>query len=381
MKTLLSLTLIVVALVPFFLYAPTEDASPVPLSAVAPPLPQRHEVVVQNPVKQAPQPAGRKAPLFTTPKKEHDYLALFPKTTSSNVNSLKDTVQFYDEGDMPTIYQVWDQGARSGFMRVRGGQQTANLEFPWANPAGTVENSNFRSFRFVEFGGQIQWWRNIVNGRFHGFMAEYAPNTVFGEILTVIDPDGFDHAFEMRLRKKRDDGTWSVESYRPYPTESSFDAALRLRGFAPYEHDRGTVRRLSSSHDRNGFSSTALLVKLPILPPATVIDMLDNEIFAPAKDKMWRSEGQVAAASPVATGFNIVPRNFMGTFIPVNGDSCMRCHADAGNVVNHEGDERWRLRGMDGIFSFSIIDLSTGQARLDPKLVKAGLLVHRKGMP
>jgi hypothetical protein len=282
---------------------------------------------------------------------------------------------------MPTLYQVWDRGPRSGFLFVRGGQRTANLEFPWANPAGMVNNSNFRSFRFVEFGGPIEWWRNISNGQFHGFAAEYAPGTTFGEILTVTDPEGFDHTFEMRIRRKRDDGTWFVDSYRPFPTEASFDAALARRGFAPYEHDRGTVQTLNSNHQRNAFASTALMAKLPNVPAKTVIDMLETELFASAKDKLWRDERPIGAAAPVAVGFNIVPRNFLGAFIPVNTESCMRCHRDAGTVVNLDGDSRWRLRGMDGIFSFSIVDLSTGQARLDPRLTKAGLLVHKKGMP
>ena len=375
MKTLLTLFVIVVAMATLLI--PGERADPgLALSAAAP-----ERVVRVQPQSAKPERAKRPPPLFTTAKKEKSFLALFPRTTSSTVNALKDRVQFYDEDDMPTIYQVFDRGARSGFMPVRGGQATANLEFPWANPAGTMANSNFRSFRFVEFGGPVEWWRNIVNGQFHGFAGEYAPNTIFGEILTVVDPQGFDHTFEMRVRKKRDDGTWSVESYRPYPTEAAFDAALIRRGFPPYEHDRGVVRQLNSNHGRNGFVSTALLVKLPSLPPDVVMDMLDNEMFAPAKDKLWRSEGAVAAASPVATGFNIVPRNFMGAFIPVNGESCMRCHRDAGSVVNLDGDMRWRLRGMDGIFSFSIVDLSTRQARLDPRLVRAGLLVHKKGMP
>src|SRR6516164_10423731 len=79
-----------------------------------------------------PKARTRPAPLFTTARKERDFLTLFPKTTSSSVNALRDTVQFYDEDDMPTLYQVWDRGPRSGFLFVRGGQRTANLEFPWA---------------------------------------------------------------------------------------------------------------------------------------------------------------------------------------------------------------------------------------------------------
>jgi hypothetical protein len=36
---------------------------------------------------------------------------------------------------------------------------------------------------------------------------------------------------------------------------------------------------------------------------------------------------------------------------------------------------------MDGIFSFPIVEITDGQPRLNPRLLDAGLLIHKEGMP
>jgi hypothetical protein len=81
-----------------------------------------------------------------------------------------------------------------------------------------------------------------------------------------------------------------------------------------------------------------------------------------------------------ASDFSIVPKNFIGGFIPVNNESCMRCHEDAGNVVNLVGDTRWRLQGSDAIFSFHPFapESLDRDIRFNPILLQAGLLENPK---
>lgn len=331
--------------------------------------------------------ARLRSPLLTTARKEKLFRSFWPKSKEPALQRLKDDdLIWYDEDDMPRIYQVFDMGNRSGFLRADSGQATANNEFPWVGPAGTVAGSNFKAVRFVKLPGPIRWWRGqYIDDTFARFRWEYPADTTFGEILLVTDPSGFDHTFELRTRTKGQDGKWNVQAYRPFPTEESFKESLAERGFRA-DLGPGEARSVRSEHEANAFASTGLKVNLPVMGNDLVKDLLGSTDFQASNGKVWRSEGQHTAGSPSTNEeFSIVPKGFLGAFIPVDSTSCMRCHQDAGKVVNLQGESRWRLRGDDSIFSFHLWDkdsIGSGQgAKWNQKLIGAGLLAHKEGMP
>jgi len=304
------------------------------------------------------------------------YMQFWPK--GKIVNRLRDdaSVLWYDVDNMPRVYQVFDQGAASGVRRADGGQTTANNEFPWRRPVGVPVDSNVVALRFVQVpdGKQIVWWRSVyADGTFARYRWQFPEGTRFGELLLVTDSQGFDHAAELRTRTKTAKGQWNVQVYRPYPREEDFADALASRGF-PYTPATPVIRTIDSGHGRDGFRARGLDVPLPQLPESLVNELLDAD-FEPVKGTTWRGD----TAAPTTVSYNIVPTGYFAALVGVDRASCMRCHDSAGQVVNLDGEERWRVRGDGGIFSFHPFDpasVGTTNLRLNPRLVQAGLLAH-----
>ena len=357
----------------------------------APPQPARSGEREGEPL--AP-PAGSKAtspPPFRLVSAEADrlYRRFFPRTDSPALHELlrDQRLFFYDLDSTPRAYQVFDEGDASGVRLVRPGALTANNEFPWARPAGTTMQGPVRSVRFLRLAGPVLWWRQRhSDGSLGGFAWEFPPGTTVGEVLLLEDPSGRDHAWELRTRTKADDGHWRMQAYRPFPTEDDLDRALTRRGvaFSPRPSDR---RRLDSGHQQDAFRASGWETVVQDLDPAVVADLLDGTPFRPAAGKSWRSQPEFGVDVPAPTSaqdFSVVPRGFLGAFLPVSNSDCMRCHRDAGRVVNLPGEARWRVRGSDGIFSWhpwEADSLRQGALRLNEKLVSAGLVRHKDGEP
>ena len=365
------------------MFLPERQVRTVPVADVAKPVdpPAAEPELVQR-IRQRPPP------LLTTPEKEALWLSQWPRSASGGLldRLREEDLIFYDEADMPKVYQVADQG-QPRIQQVNDGQLTANNEFPWARPAGMTSGSNFRVIRFVKLSGPILWWRGQKNdGTFNGFRWEFQPGTLFGEMLFVTDKaDNSDHLFELRTRVKGDDGRWRMNAFRPFPTEEDFHGALLARGLRWFDQDRGIVVResINSGHQRNAFRDVAFSSPLPDLRPDVVREMLLATEFQPSNGKFWLAGDATVASPNIEDGLSIVPEKYVGHFVPVDNDSCMRCHQDAGKVVNLQGQERWRLRGDDAIFSFHPFSLGggVGAPQFNPKLVAAGLLAHKDGMP
>jgi len=290
---------------------------------------------------------------------------------------------FYDERSVPRMYQVFDGRSAAGFIHARRGDGdfTANNEFPWADPAGTVEAAPV--VRFASLPGPVLWWRDRYrDGTFAGFSWEYAAGSLFGEVLLQVDSAGEPHAWEVRTRTKRDDGGWNVQAYRPYPTEADLAAALRAMG-VDYDPPPARRLRLDSGHARDAFAAEGWTVTLPDLRERDVARLLDRATFTPALGQPWRVDGDRVVEAPTsAQDFGLVPRGYAGWAVPVDRRSCMRCHVDAGRVVNAVGERRWRLRGGDGIWSFHPFDPATfteGRVQLNRALRDAGLVGHKGG--
>jgi len=280
---------------------------------------------------------------------------------------------FYDHECMPPAQQVWDEGLDSGIRHAGG----ANLTFPWRHPAGIPDGSNVKTIERIHLPGAIEWWRSVrSDGTFARFRWEYPAGTRADELLLVTDPDGYDHTSIVRSKLKRASGAWSGQSYQPWPTEASFVAE-----FGKHFHSTPLARTvIDSGHERNAFSVAANGALLPVVPRDVLASTLDAAEFLPTKGTEWLP----GIAAPTARSFSVVPIGYFGSHTPTNNQACMRCHQDAGKVVNEPGEAEWRLRGDDGIFSFHIFEPSsvgTTTPRLNLRLVAAGLLKHKKGMP
>ncbi|MCI0638137.1 MAG: hypothetical protein L0Y72_05075 [Gemmataceae bacterium] len=334
------------------------------------------------------------------------YLSFWPRSNDPWLNELKKKdLIFYDESVMPHAYQDWDGGLPGvhspsyNISAIRGEPfGNANREFPWNSPAGLHDSPNFKAFRFVSIppGKAILWWRERIAGdRSASFRWQYPAGTVFGEILLVTDPEGYDWAFELRTRTRSDKG-WMMNAFRPFTTERELVARIKelvpnwrerpeLAKIVKGELEREESLRLVNNHDRVIFDSTALASHLPAIDHALVRKLLVTP-FKSALGQGWkqRADGTEAFAPTTSAPFHIVPKNYKGGFIEVSSNSCMRCHdSTLMHARDFQARRDWygRVRGSDNIFSFHIFEPSSisfngfsREPQIRRALVDAGLL-------
>jgi hypothetical protein len=328
---------------------------------------------------------GRYAGLLVSLADEQLYRRFLPKGDTPLLRSLPHAdLIWYDRTSTPEIYQVFDRGGDSGTRRSDR-HASINNEFPWAFPAGAVRASNFKTLRFVKDLG-MDWWRDIrPNGTLRGYRWQYRPGTLFGEIILVTGPDGTDYPAILRTRQFRDNGTVRVNQYAPYPERKDLEAALEREGLT-LPALIAVKRVLSSGHQQGGFQDSASMDVLPAIPPAIVARLLGSA-FLPVGAKVWATTRDgVTVTAPTANDFSIVPKGWLGAFVPLDAESCRRCHQDTNKTIaqsaSESGEQRWRVRGDGGIFSFHPLEANPGSTmRLNAKLVNAGLIRHKEGMP
>jgi hypothetical protein len=336
-----------------------------------------------------PKPASE-PPAFRlmAPQRESNYRQLLPKVDDPHIQQVLDdpSLLLYTENEMPRAYQFWD-GAFPGIhsatynISANGSEPfgNGNREFPWGAPAGTHRAANVRSFRFLwlpkDDKGQplpIVWYRKRfqTNGS-SGYAWTYPVGTVFGEVLMMRAPDGYDYTFELRVRT-REVGDWAVDVFRPFPTAE--DLVARVKQLRPRWHDEPKVRalvehlskplpgRLYTIADRQPRRRVfRQAMAIDVLPPLDddnlVATLLTKTPFRSAHSTAWRvAPGGAATAAPTTTArFHIVPANYDAGFVEVDRHSCRRCHETVNQDVDQfDAGRDWygRIRGSDGIFSF-----------------------------
>jgi hypothetical protein len=361
----------------------------------------------------AAHPSERTPRLRLVSDKQHAlYLSFWPKSNDAWLNELKTKdLIFYNDDVMPPAYQDWDgglQGVHSpsyNISAVRGEPiGNANREFPWGSPAGLHDSPNFKAFRFVSIpeGKAIRYWRQrMPRDGSPSYVWEYPAGAVFGEILLVTDPEGYDWTFELRTRTRTDKG-WTMNAFRPFTTQA--ELAARIKQLVPNwgdkpelvkivngEADKEETRRLTNRHDLITFDSTALVTYLPAIDDVKLVRKLLDTPFKSALGQEWKKggDGAEAFAPTTAADFHIVPKNYKGGFVEVSSNSCMRCHD---STLKHSRDFQpfrdWygRVRGSDNIFSFHIFEPSSisfngfsVRTQVRQQLVAAGLLKAWEG--
>jgi hypothetical protein len=326
----------------------------------------------------APAAVGRNP--FLSAEAQRGFRAYLPKTDDPALQAVyaKDP-WFYTQKEMPRAFQSWD-GPVQGLVSVTApGIRHPNNDFPWSRPAGIPEDSSAKSIRFVHLAGPITWKRERLSGDDdpQGTITwEYAPGTVFGEVLTIHGSDGQDWPFEVRTRRKGEKG-WAANAFRPFETYQELREAVSARGWKLPGH--GTTQRQRLKDPLGVFDRVATAHHLPELPAGRWLDLLRDTPFKSIRDREWIPD---SAGPTTEQAFSLVPRGFFGAFVHVGRQECMTCHETAGrHGRSFRADWGGRVRGSDGIFSFHPFDpasISTDGAprpvRLRRELVNEGLL-------
>jgi hypothetical protein len=301
----------------------------------------------------------------------------------------------------------------------------SNGEFPWDATAGTHGLPGVTTINFLRipdgqtakvFREDLKETTGFVGGLTWGFSSRaslrwsYPPGTVSGEVILAEFPGGDRIPFEVRVRTRKADGSWSPKVYRPYPTPESLAAAIsrlwpsgapadaaQLRAHCLSEPAPRRVAFASMFGDRiaHPVDSTGnaarnriadellgLVAPLDVLPPVAPEvgrRLLKGAAFAETTGVDWRPGTSAPSAS---SDGNIVPRGYGGGFFPVATKSCAKCHDSAGK----HSFEFWtgtadrysvygNVWGDDGVFSFHPFDESGLKGstrdfapRVDPRL-------------
>ena len=323
---------------------------------------------------------------FVSANRHEALMQFLPPTEDHWLKQLKTRkIVFYTSEEMPPAYQIWNgqlQGIHSIFYNISADKPrerfgNPNLEFPWRGPAGLDQSDNAGSIKFVVLPDDqpIRWWRESLPHDTQpagSFRWVYPVGTVFGEILTVRNPDGWDFTFELRTRTRTAKG-WAVNVFRPFANPD--ELADRIKKLDPNWKENGrlvewlnldelNVSRLFNEHPLTIIDRTALLDVLPPLQPALVEKLLTQTPFKSVLGQPWRQslESDTQCHAPTTeSGFHIVAKNYRGAFLEVTSRKCMTCHETAGmHADDFQPGRDWygRVRGSDGIFSFHIFEPS-----------------------
>lgn len=365
-----------------------------------------------------------------SPEREANVRKLLPRVEDADVQAVLDDpgLLWYTEGEMPGRFQFFvDIPTNGQLVPTRENIGTAvrdpsgiafghgNKEFPWAAPAGTHRAKNFEAYRFLylpKSSNGVRWpvvvWTMNAGDSLPNYFWTFPDGAVLGEVLATTDPaTGYDYAFELRVRKRgvKLAADWETDVFRMFKGPTELAAAIKearpewsddpqlqaavMQLLAPKTMTVGRLRPSPRAMNRNiPFDESAGIDNLPELPADLVVDLFrQNRTFQSVLHVPWRTDdnGTVAHAPSNPHGFNIVPTDYDGTFIPVTFQSCNRCHQDSGQLVakfarnsTGGGPREWygRIRGSDRVLSFHPFDLNDRSYpfELRRELVEAGVV-------
>lgn len=290
-------------------------------------------------------------------------------------------LMLYDDTTMPRVYQMPDDHpGHQGFhfaaynISANGSEPfgNANYEFPWGHPGGTHRvprgtSATFKGILLPE-GKRIVWYRQKDDPSRAPVGWIYPQGTLVIEVMLMKCQDGQWRTYEMRTRERLE-RSWAVDVKRPCPTALHLSGAIKylrpdaeqLAGVSGLVHHvskpiAAPLRTLADQHPRQAFNVEAQVDVLPTGDAKLQAEILDTFEFESALGETWNGDKCFAAS-----GF-ITPDNFDGSFLGTTENSCNRCHRDVGkHVDNFQPGRDWYgyVRGSDGIFSASWVDMST----------------------
>jgi hypothetical protein len=364
---------------------------------------------------------------FMRPSEQAEFKDLLPEISDASLNAVMrspDTM-WYDEDTMAFAYQDSVEsvtGVRANCVGRQTGEDNPNnpgifkltkyfgpdfrFREPFRKAAGTnlVDNSKVINFWAPprDASGKVipvRYWRDSARGRWRW---AFPVDTIFGEVLLQADPQGNFHVFEIRTRKRYLQG-WGVNMFRPFRTAS--DMSLAIRSLRPnWLVDPNlveVVRHLDNPDTLRPHSMKSVpfakifpeikgaLDEIPVIADPTLVVALLHRRFVSVEGAVWKESGDLLTYAPASAGdFSIVPRGYEMGLIPVNDESCSRCHVETGRRLGQlDRDivlygEVW---GEDQIFTwhlfepnsriFATFDEVDGSRVVNPRMVNAGLVV------
>lgn len=340
----------------------------------------------------------RQALLATLPP----VVANSPSATFLQASQQVGNIQFFDRTNVPLTWQSarvagGSQGEAEALltsprfatnpdmMSLMGYHSDGAREFPWQSTAGIDISPSSGATKFVippargplmrlfnktkqshptHFGTSAN-----VNGPQLAW--QYTEGTTFGETLRVRDPgSGQMIPFEIRLRTKMPNGSWSMDVLRPFANSQELAEGIRklcASGSPPVSCSRvesflgplqnpptrtATISQfvnantMGTRRDPLSLSRTAIeatqktanLQTLPDLPADLVRELLMKTPFKSVFNQPWspgKAGTEPAWAATSNSNFNIFPRNYFAAFIPMNQNGCMKCHDSAGRHVDN----------------------------------------------
>lgn len=310
---------------------------------------------------------------------------------------------FYDGKSVPRTWQsrerelLTERNPTNPRMYSKMGYHSdGSREFPWNKPAGTDASGDSISSEKFFIPANNRQLASVVNrtranspsyfGRSENVNGpnlgwNFEKGATFGEVLKVTDSEtGEKIPFEIRLRRKNNEGVWQMDVLRPFESPSDLLSGLKklciesknppagcaslnwaslekpvIRNFESREFVN--KQNLGTKLDPLKLSSTAAtalaekasLQVLPDMPPDVVRALLKTTPFKSVFGKPW-TEGQNGASEGWAptsnSSFSIVPKNYFGGFIAMNQVSCMKCHESAGRHVDNFDPKLDRAAGI-----------------------------------
>lgn len=348
--------------------------------------------------------AGRAQEPFrlVTEPRHRELVALLPRTDDPRIEAVTRDPRLlvYTGVELPRASQFWDDNPLAGVYRsdrnlsasptrqadgsLSGGP---GQEFPWRVPFGMDDTQGAAAFKFLWLppGAAVRWWRErLGSDRYESYRWSFPVGAVFGEVLCIVDLDGTQRPFELRVRRKVGAGNWRPDVFRPVTSRAELD---RL---APESAGKGErkERQLANPHPTKVIRERAVEDVLPPLPATRVRELLART-FRSVRETEWVPGGH---APGTRADFHIVPKNYAGAAVAVSTASCARCHDTALKHPNDFGpvgydrsgrqlrDWYGRVPGDDAAFSWHPFDpasVAGGQARpvrLHPGMVAAGIL-------
>ncbi|MCA9607611.1 MAG: hypothetical protein KC619_18515, partial [Myxococcales bacterium] len=291
------------------------------------------------------------------------------------------------------------------------------FHFPFGRPTGSHERDvvpvDFWQLPRDEAGAlrPVVYWQRDPNGYTHRVEWLFPVGTVLGEVLFLIDESGERHCFEIRVRIRELDG-WRNDVFRPFPRATDLADALEhtrterpewvasseIDALVAHLRDPSTLRsaQLGATHFPGAFPTIdGAEDVLPGLSDDSILrEVLARTPFRSARGAVWKEQGSLRAYAPTTDAeMHVVPRDYAGGFLPVDDETCARCHRDAGRPFRDWYDNilaYGELWGEDEAFSWHpfstgrFVDPSSGAVRefnydnreMRPELLSSGVLVH-----
>ena len=290
---------------------------------------------------------------------------------------------------------------------------TGTFHFPFGRPTGVADDDalviNFWHVPRDAAGAllPVVHWRRTPSGFTNRIDWVFPRGTVFGELMFIKNDQGQWDPFEIRTRTRALD-RWVVDAHRPFPTATDLAEAITKRqqddqwlssaeldALVAHLDDPDTLEpaTLGATHFAAAFPTIqGAEDPLPPLSDGTIVrELLHETPFRSAKDLVWKQSDDAVAYAPTSRQApSIVPRGYNGGLVPVDDDSCGRCHRDAGrpfmdyysNIMAY--GELW---GQDETFSWhpfetsafvnssgAVVSFNDDNRRMRKDFVAAGLV-------